>query len=173
MGNENIPRVWTSRAAAAAAAIERERMLKRRERELIICTPPVRSDHTGTLNLIPFMFRLTRPLFQTLKQSTGITGLAVHPNPLPQLVKTYESTLSILSAIPQTSVYRQGTEALTRHKLNIVQAANGDIGAAEKKLNEGQIEESLDIASDELELAQKMVEWKACVPPLYSPCRSV
>lgn len=119
------------------------------------------------------MFRLTRPLFQTLKQSTGITGLAVHPNPLPQLVKTYESTLSILSAIPQTSVYRQGTEALTRHKLNIVQAANGDIGAAEKKLNEGQIEESLDIASDELELAQKMVEWKACVPPLYSHCRSV
>ncbi|KAF5356211.1 hypothetical protein D9756_003794 [Leucocoprinus leucothites] len=107
------------------------------------------------------MFRLTRPLFQAFKQSTGITGLAVHPNPLPELVKTYESTLSTLSTIPQTSVYRQGTEALTRHKLNIVQTANGDIRAAEKKLNEGQIEESLEIASDELELAQKMVEWKA------------
>ncbi|KAF9453778.1 Ndufa5, NADH-ubiquinone oxidoreductase subunit [Macrolepiota fuliginosa MF-IS2] len=107
------------------------------------------------------MFRLTRPLYQVLKKTTGITGLAVHQNPLPELAKTYESTLSILSTIPQTSVYRQGTEALTRHKLNIVQAANGDIFAAEKKLNEGQIEESLDIASDELELAQKMVEWKA------------
>lgn len=107
------------------------------------------------------MFRLTRPLYQVLKKTTGITGLAVHPSPLPQLIKTYESTLSILSTIPQTSVYRQGTEALTRRKLNIVQAANGNISDAEKKLNEGQIEESLDIASDELELAQKMVEWKA------------
>ncbi|KAJ3576653.1 hypothetical protein NP233_g294 [Leucocoprinus birnbaumii] len=107
------------------------------------------------------MFRLTRPLFQALKQTTGITGLAVHPNPLPELTKTYESTLSILSTIPQTSVYRQGTEALTRHKLNIVQAAKGDIRAVETKLNEGQIEESLEIANDELELAQKMVEWKA------------
>lgn len=109
------------------------------------------------------MFRLTRPLYQVLKKTTGITGLAVHPNPLPELIKTYESTLSVLSTIPQTSVYRQGTEALTRHKLNIVQAVNGDIAAAEKKLNEGQIEESLDIASDELQLAQKMVEWKAYV----------
>ncbi|EKM83847.1 NdufA5, NADH-ubiquinone oxidoreductase ETC complex subunit [Agaricus bisporus var. burnettii JB137-S8] len=107
------------------------------------------------------MFRLTRPLYQALKRSTGVTGLAVHPNPLPELIKTYESTISILSSIPQTSVYRQGTEALTRHKLNIVQAVNGDIIEAEKKLNEGQIEESLDIASDELQLAQKMLEWKA------------
>lgn len=109
------------------------------------------------------MFRLTRPLYQALKRSTGVTGLAVHPNPLPELIKTYESTISILSSIPQTSVYRQGTEALTRHKLNIVQAVNGDIVEAEKKLNEGQIEESLDIASDELQLAQKMLEWKAYV----------
>ncbi len=109
------------------------------------------------------MFRLTRPVYQALKRTTGITGLAVHPNPLPELAKTYESTLSVLSTIPQTSVYRQGTEALTRQKLNIVQTANGDVATAEKKLNEGQIEESLDIASDELELARKMVEWKAYV----------
>ena len=107
------------------------------------------------------MFRLTRPVYQILGRSTGITGLAVHPDPLPELAKTYESTLSVLSTIPQTSVYRQGTEALTRQKLNIVQAANGDVVAAEKRLNEGQIEESLDIASDELQLARKMVEWKA------------
>lgn len=111
------------------------------------------------------MLRLTRPLYQALKTSTGITGLAVHPNPLPELARTYESTLSILSTIPQTSVYRQGTEALTRHKLTIVQTAKGDIRTAESKLNEGQIEESLDIASDELDLARKMAEWKA-----YATC---
>ena len=44
-----------------------------------------------------------------------------------------------------------------------MKASNGDINAAEKELGEGQIEESLDIAQDELSLVQKMIEWKACV----------
>ncbi|KAF5370211.1 hypothetical protein D9615_010049 [Tricholomella constricta] len=115
------------------------------------------------------MFRLTRPLAQALKRSTGITGLTVHPNPLPELTKTYESTLSVLSTIPPSSVYRQGVEALTLRKLKIVQAANGDVAAVEKQLDEGQIEESLDIASDELKLAAKMVEWKAWEPLVDKP----
>lgn len=109
------------------------------------------------------MFRVTRPLYQVLKRTTGITGLAVHPNPLPELTKTYESTLTILSSIPSSSVYRQGAEALTRRKLSIVQGASGDVATVEKQLEEGQIEESLDIAQDELSLAAKMVEWKALV----------
>lgn len=110
------------------------------------------------------MFRLTRPLFnQVLKTTTGITGLKVHANPLPELAKTYQSTLSALSALPSSSVYRQGVEALTQHKLSIVQKANGDIEAAEKELDEGHIEESLDIAKDELELVAKIAEWKAYV----------
>jgi len=107
------------------------------------------------------MLRVTRPLYQALKRTTGITGLAVHPNPLPELTKTYESTLTVLSSIPSSSVYRQGVEALTHHKLRIVQDANGDVAAVEKQLEEGQIEESLDIAQDELTLAARMVEWKA------------
>lgn len=110
------------------------------------------------------MFRCTRPLFNAVrKTSTGITGLSVHPNPLPELIATYESTLKVLSDIPAASVYRQGTEALTLHKLNVATTAQGDIAAVEKQLNEGQIEESLVIASDELKLAAKMIEWKACV----------
>ncbi|KAI0735208.1 NADH2 dehydrogenase [Earliella scabrosa] len=111
------------------------------------------------------MFRLTRPLFNAVtKRSTGLTGLKVHHDPIPELRKTYEATLQTLSAIPQTSVYRQGTEALTLHKLKILERANGDIAAAEKELDEGQIEESLDIAQDELNLANKMLEWKAWEP---------
>jgi len=107
------------------------------------------------------MFRLTRPLYQVLKKTTGITGLAVHPNPLPELTKTYESTLSALGSIPATSVYRQGVEALTQKKLQLVKGANGDIAAVEKGLDEGQIEESLDIAQDELKLVSNMIQWKA------------
>ena len=79
------------------------------------------------------MFRLTRPLFNAVtKRSTGLTGLKVHHDPIPELRQTYEATLQTLSAIPQTSVYRQGTEALTLHKLKILERANGDIAAAEK-----------------------------------------
>lgn len=108
------------------------------------------------------MFRLTRPVLQqVLKRSTGITGLAVHPNPLPDLVQTYETTLRVLSSIPSTSLYRQSVEALTKHKLSIVKGADGDTSAAENQLDEGQIEESLDIAKDELKLAENMLEWKA------------
>jgi len=119
-------------------------------------TSTVTSSSSNTL-----MFRLSRPLFQVLKKTTGITGLAVHPNPLPELSKTYESILTLLASIPSTSVYRQGVEALTQRKLKIVQGANGDIAAVEKQLAEGQIEEALNIASNELKLAAKMVEWKA------------
>jgi NADH dehydrogenase (ubiquinone) 1 alpha subcomplex subunit 5 len=108
------------------------------------------------------MFRLTRPLFQqVLKTTTGVTGVPVHPNPLPALSKTYETTLSLASSIPATSVYRQSVEALTQNKLKIVQDANGDIAAVERQLDEGQIEEALHVAEDELKLVSNMIEWKA------------
>ena len=115
------------------------------------------------------MFRLTRPLFTAVtKRSTGIVGLKVHHDPLPELKKTYEATLQTLSAIPQTSVYRQGTEALTLHKLKVLERANGDVSVVETELDEGHIEESLDIAQDELSVANKMLEWKAYVHILFS-----
>ena len=110
------------------------------------------------------MFRLTRLLFQqVLKTSTGITGLKVHPNPLPALLETYRETLTRLSDIPEVSVYRQGVEALTKRKLSIVERANGDVQAVEKELDEGQIEEAILVAQDELSLVSKMIEWKAYV----------
>jgi NADH dehydrogenase (ubiquinone) 1 alpha subcomplex subunit 5 len=107
------------------------------------------------------MFRLTRPLCQAIRSSTGLTGLAVHPNPLPELTKAYESTLNLLSTIPETSVYRQGVESLMKSKLAIVREANGDVATVEKKLDEGLIEQALDVAKDELSLVSKMIEWKA------------
>jgi len=61
-------------------------------------------------------------------------------------------------------VYRQATEALTQHKLKIVEEANGDIAAVERQLDEGQIEESLIIAEDELRLVGKMILWKSWEP---------
>ncbi|KAF8271470.1 ETC complex I subunit conserved region-domain-containing protein [Lactarius quietus] len=111
------------------------------------------------------MLRFTRPVLQQVsKLSTGIYGLPVHHNPLPELAKTYESTLTALSSIPEHAAYRQGTESLILRKLKIVQDAKGDIAEVEKQLDEGQIEEAIEIAKDELNLVAKMAEWKAWEP---------
>ena len=112
------------------------------------------------------MLRFTRPLLQASKLSTGLHGLPVHPNPLPELTKTYESTLAALSSIPAHAAYRQGAEALTLRKLKIVQDASGDVAQVEKQLDEGQIEQAIAIAKDELGLVGKMTEWKAYVTSL-------
>ena len=118
----------------------------------------------------PTMLRFTRPLLQASKLSTGIYGLAVHPNPLPELTKTYESTLAALSSIPEHAAYRQGAEAFTSRKLKIVQDANGDVAQVEKQLDEGQIEQAMLIAKDELGLVNKMRKWKAYVPLFANTC---
>jgi NADH dehydrogenase (ubiquinone) 1 alpha subcomplex subunit 5 len=53
---------------------------------------------------------------------TGLTGLRVHPSPRPTLIYLYTSILEKLKTFPETSVYRQSTEALTRQRLQIVQS---------------------------------------------------
>ena len=102
----------------------------------------------------------TLTLSSSLKTSTGITGLEVHSNPLPALTATYQSTLHLLESIPSASVYRQATEAITRHRLSVVEKANGDISAVEKELG-AMVEQTLVEAKDEEKLTGKMIEWKA------------
>ncbi|KAF1913244.1 ETC complex I subunit conserved region-domain-containing protein [Ampelomyces quisqualis] len=52
---------------------------------------------------------------------TGLTGLFTHPSPRSTLLYHYTSTLDKLKQVPASSVYRQSTEALTRHRLHIVE----------------------------------------------------
>ncbi|KAH9868889.1 hypothetical protein J1614_007964 [Plenodomus biglobosus] len=52
---------------------------------------------------------------------TGLTGLHTHPSPRSALLYHYTSTLDKLKQIPESSVYRQSTEALTKHRLQIVE----------------------------------------------------
>jgi NADH dehydrogenase (ubiquinone) 1 alpha subcomplex subunit 5 len=75
--------------------------------------------------------RAATRLFTAVKQAefleagapTGLTGLLTHPSPRSTLVYLYSSTLDKLQQIPESSVYRQATEALTKHRLAIIQAA--------------------------------------------------
>jgi NADH dehydrogenase (ubiquinone) 1 alpha subcomplex subunit 5 len=62
--------------------------------------------------------------------------------------------------MPSHAVYRQGTEALVKHRLDLIEKAKGDATQVESALGEGQIEEVLMSAEDELSLAGKMLEWK-------------
>lgn len=54
---------------------------------------------------------------------TGLTGLLTHPSPRSTLLYHYTSTLDKLQKIPESSVYRQSTEALTKHRLKIIEEA--------------------------------------------------
>ena len=53
---------------------------------------------------------------------TGLTGLTTHPAPRPALILTYRQTLEKLQQLPATSVYRQSAEALTKHRLSIIES---------------------------------------------------
>ena len=73
--------------------------------------------------------RITPRLFAAVKSGrfleagapTGLTGLRTHQSPRPRLIYLYRSTLDRLKEFPENSVYRQSTEALTRHRLEIVE----------------------------------------------------
>lgn len=97
---------------------------------------------------------------RALKESTNITGLQVHPRPLPALKRIYTETLTGLSVLPASSVYRQATEALTKHRMAIVERAGEDISAAESELGTI-VEVAIQDAEVEKKLVDKMGEWKA------------
>ncbi|CAG8554644.1 14681_t:CDS:2 [Ambispora leptoticha] len=108
--------------------------------------------------------KVTQILLSTVKKTTtGIFGLAVHPNPRPHLIKTYNETLQVLARLPEHAVYRQSAEALTQHRLSIAEATE-DINEIEKGIGAGQIEEVILQAEDEKQLAAKMEEWKPWEP---------
>lgn len=124
-------------------------------------------------------------LLRPLKQSTFLTGVVVHANPLPALAQVYRSTLTALGHLPPAFAYRQATEALTQHRLATVERAlqthgvtadnvegskpgEGDaaVKAVELAIEGGkQVEQLLDVARREQALVARMTDWKACVPP--------
>ncbi|KAH6856767.1 ETC complex I subunit conserved region-domain-containing protein [Chaetomium sp. MPI-CAGE-AT-0009] len=71
-------------------------------------------------------FRLlaaVRPAARFLEPGTptGLTGLTTHASPRSTLLYLYTSTLDKLKAVPEHSVYRQSVEALTKHRMALVE----------------------------------------------------
>lgn len=52
---------------------------------------------------------------------TGLTGLWTHSTPRSTLLYLYGTTLSKLQALPETSMYRQSVEAVTKHRMGLVE----------------------------------------------------
>lgn len=115
------------------------------------------------------------PFAARLKKSTNITGLDVSPRPLAELEARLTKTLSLLTTLPDASVYRQATTALTQHRLDVVAKFNKQAHAvqgsadqleslyeqAELELDAGQLEQVLEQATAEYRLVAKMIDWKA------------
>ncbi|KAL1590712.1 hypothetical protein WHR41_00887 [Cladosporium halotolerans] len=53
---------------------------------------------------------------------TGLTGLFTHASPRSTLLYVYNNTLEKLKFFPEHSVYRQSTEALTKHRLSVIES---------------------------------------------------
>lgn len=68
-----------------------------------------------------------RPTYRALARyleagtPTGLTGLWTHATPRSTLLYLYGSTLSKLKDIPETSLYRQSVEAVTKQRMAIVE----------------------------------------------------
>lgn len=84
-------------------------------------------------SFVPNTYLIMRPALQLLAKikpskylepftPTGLTGLTTHPSPRPTLIYLYKSTLEKLKTLPESSVYRKSTEALTQHRLRIVES---------------------------------------------------
>lgn len=53
---------------------------------------------------------------------TGLTGLFANASPRSTLLYLYSSTLDRLKVVPETSLYRQSVEAVTKHRMSLVES---------------------------------------------------
>ncbi|XP_035456579.1 NADH dehydrogenase [ubiquinone] 1 alpha subcomplex subunit 5-like [Spodoptera frugiperda] len=103
-----------------------------------------------------------------IKTSTGLVGLAVHPNPSHTLGSLYGKILRIIKKMPYQSAYRKYTEIICNERNKIVKTSK-DFLELECKINGGQAEELIVQAENELKLARQMLNWKPWQPLIEKP----
>jgi NADH dehydrogenase (ubiquinone) 1 alpha subcomplex subunit 5 len=64
---------------------------------------------------------VAKPRYLEAGTPTGLAGLLTHPSPRTTLLYVYNNTLERLKQLPESSVYRQSTENLTRHRMSIIE----------------------------------------------------
>ncbi|KAL3683186.1 hypothetical protein R1sor_001208 [Riccia sorocarpa] len=111
-----------------------------------------------------FLRRMAGPLLGGVKEMTGIVGLPVVPNARDVLIGLYQKTLEAVKPIPESAQYRKTVEEITRHRLAICNEED-DWREIEKRVGNGQVEQLIQQAKDELTLIPKMTEWKPWEAP--------
>ncbi|XP_052781423.1 NADH dehydrogenase [ubiquinone] 1 alpha subcomplex subunit 5-like [Mya arenaria] len=92
-----------------------------------------------------------------------LTGVKPIEDAHDKLKQAYTRTLRILAKMPAGAGYRVNTEAIVKNRMAIV-SSTPDLGALEKKINCGCIEEVLRQAERELFLARNMINYKPWEP---------
>lgn len=103
-----------------------------------------------------------------VKTSTGLVGMAVHPNPHHTLESLYGKIQRVLSKMPKNAAYRHFTEKIIKERSDILKETN-DTFQIEVKMNAGQAEELIIQAENELHLARQMLNWKPWEPLIAKP----
>jgi len=97
-------------------------------------------------------------LFSAEKLTTGFVGLEVVPNAREVLIGLYTKTLKELQGIPASAQYRVNVEKLTNYRLGVCQN-HEDPHTIETTILQGQLEELIAAAEEELKLIPQMKEW--------------
>ncbi|CAO2816406.1 unnamed protein product [Amaranthus hypochondriacus] len=90
-----------------------------------------------------------------IKETTGIVGLDVVPNPREALISVYNKTLEEIQAVPKDEAYRKNVESLTRQRLQVCQEEL-DCEVIEKRLDCGPIQQVIEDAEDELKIITRL-----------------
>jgi len=98
-----------------------------------------------------------------LKQATGLTGLAVAPDAHKSLSILYSKILSVVQKMPESAAYRKHTQVLISERLAAVKS-EPTVAGLESRVNGGQVEELIIQAERELNLARRMLVWRAWEP---------
>ncbi|KAF2717353.1 hypothetical protein K431DRAFT_315865 [Polychaeton citri CBS 116435] len=68
------------------------------------------------------LFAAVKPQYLEPGAPTGLAGLFTHATPRSTLLYLYSATLDKLKTFPESSVYRQSTEALTKQRLSVIES---------------------------------------------------
>jgi len=101
------------------------------------------------------------------KQSTNIYGLQVEPYALDKLPNVLNRTINVLSKFPKDSHYAQVMTRYSREQLRMV-VSSKDVPNYEKRSGK-QIEEVLQQARYELQLAEEMIKYQIWEPLVEEP----
>lgn len=95
------------------------------------------------------------------KISTGICGLQADPQARSNLLKLYGQLRGKLQQLPEDYAYRKGMLAVLENRTKMIQNDAFTDVDLEEEIGEGQLEELVEQAHEELALAEKLSnDWK-------------